>query len=107
MTDEHAVPLCKNCRHSFIPVSQTIFLPFIWLSKIISKDDNDQYLYRCRKLIKGDETLFNPVTGMKLKSKEYKLCASARDTYNEQCGPDGKLWTPKDTKDFFVWLKRL
>lgn len=82
-------------------------MPFVWLDKMLSKDDYDQYLYRCRRLIKNATTVFNPVTGVNLKSKEYKLCTNARDSYNEQCGPDGKLWSPKSSKDFFIWLKRL
>lgn len=101
------VPLCRDCKHSFIPVSQWPFMPFIWIDRIINNDDSDQWHYRCRKVVKEQRTEFNPVTGSKLLKQEHKSCVSARDKYNELCGPTGKLWMPKRKQDFLVWLKRV
>lgn len=105
--DNRSMQLCQDCRHSFIPVSQWIFLPVKWMDRLFNNDDSDQWYYRCRKVIKEQRTEFNPVTGSKLLKQEHKLCVSARDRYNQECGPEGKLWTPKYRRDFLVWLKRV
>lgn len=102
-----SVPLCQDCRHSFIPVSQWVFMPVLWLGRLFDNDDSDQWQYRCRKIFKEQRTEFNPVSGSKILKKEHKLCVSSRDKYNEQCGPSGKMWAPKHKKDIFIYLKRI
>jgi hypothetical protein len=79
----------------------------MWLARLVDDNGSDQFAYRCRKLVKEQRTEFNPVSGSKLVKREHKLCSSARDKYNEECGPLGKLWTPKRKQDFLVWLKKV
>jgi len=102
-----SAPLCRDCRHSFIPVGQWIFLPFMWLARLVEDDGSDQFIYRCRKIVKEQRTEFNPVSGSKLLKLEHKLCSFARGKYEEECGFSGKMWMPKRKTDFLVWLKRV
>ena len=59
--------------------------------------------YRCQKSLVPPK--FDLVTG-KMEQKPYmNSCGVAR--IQEPCGPEGKLWTPKNKKDFFVFLRRV
>lgn len=48
---------------------------------------------------------FNPVDG-KTRGGYYKSCSTARGKYGP-CGPEARLWTPRNKKDIFVFLKRI
>lgn len=102
-----SVPLCQDCRHSFIPVSQWFFMPFSWVDRLFNNSDSDQWHYLCRKIVKEQRTEFNPVSGSKVLKREYQTCAFARGKYNEECGHSGKMWAPKNKKDIFIYLKRI
>jgi hypothetical protein len=102
-----SVPLCRDCRHSFIPVDQWFFLPLMWLARLVEDNGSDQFAYRCRKVVKEQRTEFNPVSGSKLLKREHMLCSFARGKYEEECGFSGRLYVPKRKQDFLVWLKKV
>ena len=95
------VPLCVDCKHSFIPAKEWILLPFGWWPR-----SGRKYFYRCRRLFEEKTTVMNPVIGEENRAKKHLLCESARDRYNESCGPLGKMWIPKHKKHLFMAIKR-
>lgn len=88
--------LCKNCKHSFVPIEQRLMSIFAF-GKI------GRFDYRCRLAFKGDESEFNPVTGPVKVKRHYETCSSARMA-SGICGREGKLWEPKRKKDLFLVL---
>ena len=85
--------LCKDCRHSFTP----------WINWFLAPG---KYRSNCRKSYKPAHEEFNPVTGMTPVAAKYDGCSAFR-IRSVDCGPEGKLWEPKDPKKFFVYLKRV
>ena len=88
------IVLCKDCKHSFR--KWTDFLGFY-------------APLRCRKFYFPERIEIDPVIGPEKKKAHYKTCSSERmfSGLNEPCGKEGKLWEPKDKKNFFVYLKRV
>jgi hypothetical protein len=88
------VVLCKDCKHSFR--KWTDFLGFY-------------APLRCRKSFTAESIEIDPVDGPTKKKAHYKTCSSERmfSNMHEECGKEGKLWEPKDKKNFFVYLKRI
>jgi hypothetical protein len=86
---------CKSCRHSF---RRLIDLPH-WGSG---------YEWKCRRAYVPEATEFDPVSGPTTTKSHYKSCSSMRlHRDSDQCGRDGQWWEPKNSKDFFVYLKRV
>lgn len=84
--------LCKDCKHSFVPLH----------FKILNLGKPDKYHYHCRKALVPAAIDFDPVTGPEKISKEYKLCTHVRTFDNDLCGPEGSAWEPKHKKDLFL-----
>jgi hypothetical protein len=80
--------------------------PFLWLEKVTKKTDGDQYFYRCKRLVKEEKTVFNPVTGQRVTKSEYTYCASARESFGP-CGTQGLYFTPKGPKQFLTYMKKI
>lgn len=87
--------LCKDCKHSFVPISERI-LTFGFAS---------EYSYKCKKGWKPERTIENPVVGLQTTKAEYKSCNITRMA-GEVCGPDAKYWAPKKKKDLFKMLTK-
>jgi hypothetical protein len=90
--DESSKLLCKNCRHSFVPLH----------FKILGLGRPDKYHYHCRKSVIPAKIDFDPVIGPEKKSKEYKMCLHLRSFNGNFCGPEGTEWEPKHKKDLFL-----
>ena len=88
------VVLCKDCKHSFRNWKEFFgfYAPL-----------------RCRKVYFPESVEVDLVDGPTRKKAYYKTCSSERLFSNteELCGKQGKLWEPKDKKNFFVYLKRV
>lgn len=88
------IVLCKDCRHSFR--KWTDFFGFY-------------APLRCRKVYFPESIQIDPVKGPAKQKAHYRTCSSERmfSRNDELCGKQGKLWEPKDKKNFFVFLKRV
>lgn len=90
--------LCKDCKHSFVPLKDW------WASS--------SYRYSCRKAYTPEHTEFNPVIGAIKRPSKYEGCSIARmskytkDVDENHCGPEGKLWEPKNKKHLFLLIKK-
>lgn len=89
--------LCKNCKHSFVQLKDW------WLSA--------PYRYSCRKAFTSAYTEHNPVMGEIKHPSKYDSCTTSRmsrytkDIKEDHCGPEGKLWEPKNKKYLFLAIK--
>ena len=86
--------LCKDCKHAFRP----------WDSWLLIA--SSQYAWKCRLALKDAEVEHNPVIGLVTHPPKYESCNLSRFR-GAPCGPEGKLWEPKDPKKFFTYLKRI
>lgn len=88
------VVLCRDCKHSFRSWFEilTLYAPL-----------------RCRKRFIQEHVEIDPVYGAKKQRAHYRSCSSERMFLgpSEVCGKEGKLWEPRDKKDFLVYLKRV
>jgi len=87
--------LCKDCRHSFVPLTNWIFSP-------------PKYRYSCRKSLIEDQTVHNPVTGDEHEARRYQSCAVFRmgNSHARNCGTDAYYWEPKSKKDLFKLIAK-
>lgn len=90
--------LCKNCKHSFMKVTDKIFT----LNGIAGAN---KYTYKCRKAFVEKQVKYDPVMGSEKIKPEYESCVWVRRE-GSKCGPEGKLWTPKHKKDLFKMLTK-
>lgn len=89
--------LCSACIHSTVPLSAKIAsFPF----------KPNAFFFRCKKDVKEEHIDFNPVTGPKKIQKHYESCHVTRSSYSGICGPEGKLWSPKQKKNIFLAITR-
>jgi Zn-finger nucleic acid-binding protein len=84
--------LCKNCKHSFRTLAS---LP-IWGSGAE---------WRCRKAWVETHVVENLVKGPETIPGYYARCEAVRSRYSDICGKEGRLWTPKSKKFFFLSIK--
>jgi hypothetical protein len=96
--------LCKNCKHSFVPMGMWPFFLISYLEKLFIDTGNEQYYYNCKKTFTEKKSDYNPVTGSYLKKSESKMCSTARGEYAE-CGPEGKLYIPRKKTGLFLAIK--
>jgi hypothetical protein len=88
--------LCKDCKHSFKPLSDWIFA--------------DSYSLRCKLAHVEEKIVDDPVTGPKKEPAYYERCTNARYEWlrnKDNCGPDGKFWQPKNKKGLFKLIKHV
>lgn len=86
--------LCKDCKHSFRPLSSII----IWGSGVE---------WRCREAFVPTVTEHDPVTGPRVVAGHYQRCSAARGEWKSAvCGADAKLWTPRHKRDLFKLIKK-
>ena len=97
--DDKSEYLCKDCINSFVPLPDRA-LSLLGFTLIPS-----HIYYKCKRRGQVEEIDYNPVTGSKKKSPEYKTCREERGLSGE-CGKDAKYWTPKRKKDLFKMLQR-
>lgn len=87
------VVLCKDCRHSFRLIKEILF---------------GYAPLRCRKVFHPAGIKMDPVTGPKKTKAFYEDCSVQRSWAGDNpCGKEGKLWEPKEKKNFFVYLRRV
>lgn len=85
--------LCKNCKHSFRTLAS---LP-IWGSGVE---------WRCRKAWVEETVEEDLVRGPQKIPAHYARCTTARGSWRDAvCGAEGRLWTPKSKKFFFLSIK--
>ena len=90
--------LCKDCKHSFRPLSNILF------------HGNSSYAYKCKISFKETHEKFDPVIGPKIIRGDYESCGVARigsRVYPERCGEEGKYWEPKNKRDLFKYIKHV
>lgn len=87
--DDETFVSCASCIHC---IPRTSFFGFI----------KEYEFAKCSKSFKGS-VFRDKVTGKMLDTREYKYCSTERTWSgdNKECGPDGKLWEPKDKTDLF------
>jgi hypothetical protein len=89
--------LCKNCKHSFVPLpARLASFPFM----------PDAVFYKCRLSKKEKHIQFNPITGPQREETSYDSCSIVRSNWNEMCGVEGKSWVPKSKKHLFLAITR-
>lgn len=96
MSEENSKLLCKDCKHSFVPLDYR-FMSMFAFGKL------HKFSYKCKKAYKSDEDEYNPITGTEKVKRHYETCASAR-LRSGVCGKDGSLWEPKKKKHLFLVL---
>ena len=93
--DEHeTVVTCTSCKHY-----QLNFINRIIRAPQFAK------CARTRKV----ETSFDPVTGKNQTKSDISYCSTERSEYrghNNECGPKGIHWIPRNKKDLFVLMKK-
>ena len=80
---------CKDCKHAKGSIMARIF--------------RESYFMKCTIPESWNEEKYDPVFGKTTPGFFYG-CGVMRGTY-EACGPDGKHWTPRNTKLIFLALK--
>lgn len=85
--------LCKDCKHAFRP----------WWFFL---DAGAAFTWKCRMAFLNEQIEHNPVIGKIVHPPTYESCNLSRFR-GTACGPEGKLWEPKDPKKFFTYLKRI
>jgi len=85
--------LCKDCKHGFQSWSDRLLM------------NSKKYTLRCKLNYRHAKSENDPVVGAKIIPAEYQLCNVTRFR-SEPCGPEGKLWHPKNEKKMFLtWIK--
>jgi hypothetical protein len=85
--------LCKDCKHGFQ----------LWYDRLFMTAK--RHSLRCKMNYKSSESDENLVVGPKIISAHYQLCSISRFR-SGPCGPEGKLWHPKNEKKMFLtWIK--
>ena len=84
--------LCKDCKHSKVS----------WFNRMI----NNQYAFTCTHPDSWYEPSEDHVTGIK-KPGYFQSCVGMRSGLNDACKKEGKLWTPKNKKDLFKFIKHV
>lgn len=83
---------CKDCKHSFRTVSTILLHGF-----------NSQYSRLCRLSYKETKMESDPVIGLKKVPGGYSNCSTFR-IRKDDCGPEARLWEPKDKKNLFKYI---
>jgi len=93
------VYLCKDCKHRKMDL-------FAWVFTLGGNVNLQDWMYTCRKSVRLEKRVINPVTGPEKIKKKLEFCSTARIS-NEFCGPDARHWSPKHKKDLFKAIKRV
>lgn len=80
---------CKDCKHAKGP----------WHARLMRQS----YWFECKIPESWNEEKYDPVFG-KTTPGYYSSCGVMRGQY-QACGPEGKFWTPRNTKLIFTALK--
>lgn len=92
MTDQQV--LCKDCKYAKSSFSDRLMYLF---------KSMPYYMYTCTLPEAWIEPKTDVVSGMFTKGK-FDFCYNVR-LIGSACGPTGKNWVPKDSKNIFVYLK--
>lgn len=91
--------LCKDCAHSFKPLSAVIFFYGAWS-------------LRCRASFKPAEIKEDLVSGPRTVPAHYESCGTARlgftskDLKDTNCGKDARHWQPRNKRDLFKLIAK-
>ena len=89
------VVTCISCKYAYV--------------SLINRLTGGQRFARCTRT-KKTTTVVDIVTGKTSTSySDMNYCNTERQQYkglNNECGPQGRYWVPKDTRDVFKLLKR-
>jgi hypothetical protein len=95
------VVLCRDCAHSHRPLTNLFTL------------GSSAYAWVCRRNPVPELKEVDPVIGVRKTKAHYESCAKSRmsrytkDVREDHCGPEGKFWQPRNSRDFFIMLKRI
>ena len=84
---------CVDCKHRTVSFTDWLFLA-------------KRYRGKCKLTYVEAHDVDDPVVGKSRVSGEYQSCSLAR-LQARPCGPQGKLWEPKNKKHLFLYLKRV
>lgn len=86
--DNNVTPLCKDCKYNRAD----------WISRSFNLNPKD---WECEQAMSVGKIDY--LTG-KRTPNYYQSCSMVRSSMSFQCGPDGKLWSPRNTKKFLFKL---
>lgn len=95
------IVLCRKCTHSHRPLLNWFTL------------GSGAHAWVCRRNPVPELIEVDPVIGVKKTKAHYESCVKSRmtrytkDIQPDHCGPEGKFWQPRDSRDFFIMLKRI
>ena len=85
---------CKSCQYSRWNWRN----PTTW---------GTQWAWTCSLAVIDEQRDYDAVTGKtKVTPPHNDLCSKQRGRWGN-CGEEGRLWQPKHSKDFFVYLRRV
>jgi len=85
---------CTSCRHFKLGLANRLL--------------GGQQFAKCGRTEEVSMT-YDPVTGKTVEKSKIDYCSTARGDYKghaNECGPQGRHWVPKHTRDVFKALKR-
>jgi hypothetical protein len=86
------VPACVSCQHCHVGFVNSLFR---W-----------QQFAKCLRT-KSSSSGVDPVTGKIVKKTVIAFCENERLELFGDCGPKGRYWLPKHTRDVFRLLKKI
>jgi hypothetical protein len=85
---------CASCKHCYVSLTNLLM--------------GGRQFAKCKRT--QEVTMkYDPVTGKTVKHIKMEYCSTERGDYKgirEECGPNGRHWVPKNTRDVFTALKR-
>lgn len=86
--------LCKDCKHSFMPLGDRIVFPH-----------RPAHIFKCKKGYRESEKYQDPVVGCRKTKADYEACSIMRLGHSD-CGPNAKFWAPRRKKDIFKFINK-
>jgi hypothetical protein len=84
--------LCKDCKFSKVS----------WFNRMI----DNQYAFKCSHPDSWYQPSEDRVTG-KPTPGYFQSCSTMRGGLSDGCGKEGKLWSPRNKKDLFKFIKHV
>lgn len=88
------VVACASCKHSYVSLGTLLF--------------GGRQFAKCRRTEQSTMT-YDPVTGKTVEKVSIEYCNVERGDFGGrrgECGPKGRHWVPKKTKDVFKALRK-
>lgn len=90
MTNYNTELKCKDCKHAS--------------GSFIARLLRESAFFRCTIPSSYNDPVYDPVFGKETPGY-FSYCSTMRGEYNTSCGPQGKSWTPRNSKYIFLAIK--